>query len=143
MHIWDLREGRSIGCIFGPSISGDSIDCKDNIILTGSCRSNDQIELWDFGTRKLIRTVDWEYGKSNDKLNVFSAQFGKKTSEYILACGGLVNEARIFDKKSDYMDFAKVTGFSKGLYSVDFAPNMEMFAVAGGEGEAHIIKLTK
>lgn len=143
MHIWDLREGKSIACIYGPNISGDAIDCKDGVILTGSCRTKDQLELWDFGTRKLLRGIDWEYGMKVDKLNVYAAQFSKKSTRFVLACGSVVNEARIFDQNGDYMDFAKVSGFSKGLYSVDFAPNQELFAVAGGDGEAHLFKLTK
>lgn len=143
LHIWDLREGKSVACIYGPEISGDAIDYKEGMILTGSCRRKDQIELWDFGTRKLIRTVDWEYGTQNETLNIYAAQFSKQTSQYILACSSVTNEARIFDRKSDCMDFAKVSGFSSGLYTVDFAPNQEMFAVAGGDGEAHIFKLNQ
>lgn len=39
MLIWDMREKRSVGVIYGPNCSGDSLDFKNNIILTGSYRN--------------------------------------------------------------------------------------------------------
>ena len=41
--IWDMRVGESVGSLFGPNLSGDSIDYKDGQVLTGSYRSKDQL----------------------------------------------------------------------------------------------------
>ena len=141
IHIWDIREGKSIFCMYGHMISGDAIDYKNGVILTGHCSAKDQLDLWDLSTRKLLRHIQWEYGFDSEKMNVYSAQFSKRSDKYILACGSGYNEARVFSKEADYMDFAKVTGFSKGLFSVDFAPLDDSFAIAGADGEAHIIKI--
>lgn len=43
VKIWDLRERKSVASIYGPNISGDSLDCKDGLILTGSYRNVDQL----------------------------------------------------------------------------------------------------
>jgi hypothetical protein len=42
-RIWDIREGNSIATVFGPKISGDSIDLRDNLLLTGANRGHDQL----------------------------------------------------------------------------------------------------
>jgi hypothetical protein len=35
IFIWDVRTEKSVGNIYGPSISGDSVDCLDNVIMAG------------------------------------------------------------------------------------------------------------
>lgn len=44
---WDARQLKPVSSFFGPCISGDSIDIKDNMILTGSYKEKNAIELWD------------------------------------------------------------------------------------------------
>jgi len=50
VQIWDIRapEG-SVRKICGPSVSGDSIDIKDNTMLVGNYQNNDIVQLYDFG----------------------------------------------------------------------------------------------
>ncbi len=45
--LWDIREKKSVGTILGPKISSDTIDYKDGLVLTGSYRVKDQLQLWD------------------------------------------------------------------------------------------------
>jgi COMPASS component SWD3 len=40
VHLWDIREKKSVATIFGPNCSGDSIDYKNGMILTGSYRND-------------------------------------------------------------------------------------------------------
>ena len=39
VKVWDLRSGDPVRSIFGPYITGDSIDIHDGFILTGSQKS--------------------------------------------------------------------------------------------------------
>lgn len=39
VHIWDIREKKSVRSILGPKICGDAIDFKNNKILTGANRA--------------------------------------------------------------------------------------------------------
>jgi hypothetical protein len=41
IQIYDLRIGRTIGSIFGPNISGDSMDVYDDMIIAGSNRNKE------------------------------------------------------------------------------------------------------
>lgn len=36
IHIWDIREKKSVGVIFGPNMSGDALDYKNGEVLAGS-----------------------------------------------------------------------------------------------------------
>lgn len=60
INVWDLREGNSIATLFGPKIAGDSIDIRDNLILTGANRGNDQLELWDWKAGKVVTKFRWD-----------------------------------------------------------------------------------
>lgn len=59
VFIWDVREKKYQAAFAGPNVSGDSIDTKDNVILIGSHRAKESLELWDFGKQKRICPVDW------------------------------------------------------------------------------------
>ncbi|CAD8172875.1 unnamed protein product [Paramecium pentaurelia] len=86
--IWDLRDKRSVGSIQGPHVSGDSIDFRNGQILTGSYRTNNQLQLWDFGKRSLIKNIQWD-DKDSDNSYIYSCQFSKINGDTILAgsCG--------------------------------------------------------
>lgn len=43
VHLWDIREKKSVAAFYGPSMSGDSLDYKDGLILTGSYRNDKQL----------------------------------------------------------------------------------------------------
>lgn len=39
----DIRTSKVAGCILGPKISGDSIDIREDVVLTGANRMNEQL----------------------------------------------------------------------------------------------------
>ena len=55
VQIWDIRakEG-SQRVIAGPTVSSDSLDFKNGVILAGNYQNNDIAQLYDFGSGKLI-----------------------------------------------------------------------------------------
>jgi len=142
-YFWDLREGKSFASIYGPAISGDALDIKGNTILTGSWRNKDQLELWDFGSRKKITTVNWEYGRNVENAYVYSCQFSKKDDNTILAGSSNLNEVRLFDRTQDNKNFAKINDIGKGIYSVDFGNNNDLFSFCGGDGYVHVFQILK
>jgi hypothetical protein len=68
VNIWDIREGKSIATICGPKIAGDSIDIRDEYVLTGANRGNDQLELWDWKMNKVALKFRWDSEKLVDNL---------------------------------------------------------------------------
>ena len=63
VFIWDIRQPKSVAAFVGPNISGDTLDCRETVLLTGSHRARESLELWDIGTRKRICEVEIEPGK--------------------------------------------------------------------------------
>jgi hypothetical protein len=43
--------------IFGPHIAGESLSFSEDTIATGSWRPDDPLQIWDFGTAKLVKNV--------------------------------------------------------------------------------------
>lgn len=141
LHFWDLRTNKTYATIFGPSISGDSIDYKGGVVVTGSHRSKDYIQLWDYKTKNKIQEVSWEYGYQSEGAYIYTLQYPKKGGEFLVAgCTGL-NEAKIFDVYNGYKPIAKISDLKKGIYSVDCANNGGKIVMAGGEGIVYIFNI--
>lgn len=59
VKVWDTRiPDRCVREFHGPSVSSDSLDLKDNILLVGNYTNQDTLQHWDFGSGKLIKTID-------------------------------------------------------------------------------------
>lgn len=62
VKVWDLREPNPVRNINGPYICGDALDLHEGYILTGSWRSDKQLQLWDFGTCEFIEDIPMNDG---------------------------------------------------------------------------------
>lgn len=59
IHVWDIRNSKSVKSFYGPHIAGDSLDFKNNKILTGCYASKNQIQLWDIRTFERLEALSW------------------------------------------------------------------------------------
>ncbi|KAJ4456028.1 putative F-box and WD-40 domain protein 7 [Paratrimastix pyriformis] len=59
LQVWDLRVDHSVRSIYGPHICGDALDIHEDQILTGSWRTQDALQLWDFGSGRLLENIAW------------------------------------------------------------------------------------
>ena len=63
VQIHDIRVGGAVRSIYGPHICGDAIDVAgDGVLLTGSWRADEQLQLWDLGSGRLIQGIAWNTG---------------------------------------------------------------------------------
>jgi len=118
VQFWDLRRGHAVRAIFGPHVCGDAVDLSSdgNTLLTGSWRTDRQLQLWDFRSERLLDTIPWRTGVSMAQpCMVYAAQFSKDEGSTIIAAGN-------------------VTGLTRACYSVDFSSCGSMLAVSGGDG---------
>ena len=60
INIWDLRVGEVTQTLVGPRITGDAIDFREDLILTGSSRVVEQLQLWDYRTKQVLHTYVWD-----------------------------------------------------------------------------------
>ena len=154
MQVWDVRSGEAVRGWYGPHICGDALDMVGDAVLTGSWRSSEQLEVWDFGTGKRREEVSW-YGPnhSNRSLHsqpcmLYAAQFSKENPHnprFIVAGGSGYNEAKVFDRRKNNEVVGSVTGLRGGVFAVDFCPTGcaegQTVALGGGDAGIRIVDL--
>ncbi|KAK0130526.1 Pre-mRNA-splicing factor prp5 [Merluccius polli] len=52
IQFWDSRQEQAVRRIWGPHVCGEAlhVDAAKNQILSGSCRTHDSLEVWDYGS---------------------------------------------------------------------------------------------
>ena len=117
VQIWDLRASKSVASIYGPYVCGDALDINDDgsHILTGSHRSENPLQIWDWRTRKLIDSICWSgaEGEMRTSSLLYSASYSRGTeslagpchNRFIIAGGCNSNEMRIFTADSHRVFF--------------------------------------
>lgn len=160
VQIWDIRTHHAVRSFYGPHISGDALDIRGDEILTGSYRSNDVLELWDWPTGKKMSTVKWGSSSSSGSqpCNLYAAAFSRDTANgvggrprYIAAGGSGTNEVRVFDHHHNDALVGTLTGLVHGIYTVAFAPYAPVpagsippphrVAVGGGDAAIRIVDI--
>ena len=98
-----MREGRTVGSIYGPFVSGDSIDCFDDLIVAGSNRNKEVVQMFSLSKRALINNIDWESSSRKDVEAgyVYATRFSKPDPHFIIAGGGGKNEIKVFENNVD------------------------------------------
>ena len=148
IQFWDIRAGASVRSIYGPHICGDSLDIAGNDIVTGSWRSDNQLEVWDYISGEKITDIPWNYHSQNSDASnrpacmLYAAQFSKEgRGKFIGAGGSGANEAKVFEHGNNNAVVGTVTGLSKGIFSLDFSPDGQKFAIGGGDSSIRILDI--
>eukprot|EP00818_Percolomonas_sp_WS_P010092 CAMPEP_0117443020 /NCGR_PEP_ID=MMETSP0759-20121206/4470_1 /TAXON_ID=63605 /ORGANISM="Percolomonas cosmopolitus, Strain WS" /LENGTH=329 /DNA_ID=CAMNT_0005234963 /DNA_START=417 /DNA_END=1406 /DNA_ORIENTATION=+ len=142
VQIWDKRKDTAVRRIFGPHICGDALDLdSNNTILTGSWRTDRQIQLWDFSTGKLMEEIKLpEDPNTKQRCSIYTACFNGDSD--LIACGGSgSNEARVINRSNGKF-VGELTGLDKAVYSATFSPDNAFLAVGGGDGNVYLMKRT-
>lgn len=98
IKLYDIREGYPLASMSGPCMSGDSIDIFDDMIVTGSTRWKDEMQMFSIAHMKKVHT--WKFNdrtKDYDSGHVLSTRFSND-GNLIFAGGAGMNELR--DRKS-------------------------------------------
>lgn len=148
VQVWDTRRGHSIRSLWNCYLSGDSVDFTSDgkQILTGSWRSQDALQLWDFGQGSdaaAAETVEWASATSETTCMLFAAQCSKDpSSSMILAGGSQENEAKFFMRPPEgrgVKPFAALVNLPKPVFTVDFANNSRMAAIGSADGQIRVL----
>eukprot|EP00771_Trimastix_marina_P000769 gnl/Trimastix_PCT/1800.p1 GENE.gnl/Trimastix_PCT/1800~~gnl/Trimastix_PCT/1800.p1 ORF type:complete len:342 (+),score=78.87 gnl/Trimastix_PCT/1800:50-1075(+) len=133
LQVWGLRVDPAVRSIYGPHICGDAIDIHENIVLTGSWRPQDSLQLWDFGTGRLMETIPWRLaGVQGDPCLLYASQFSRDPqAQFILAGGSGANQGKVFERSTGQT--VGTVQMSKAVFATDFSPTGPVFAVGGAE----------
>lgn len=117
LHLWDLRAPHSIRHISGVHICGEGIDInkKNGEILTCSWRKDEQLQLWDYSSFKLISTF-------YPDIHLTKLYCGRFLSpEFIVCCGGDPSLLRLIDTQTSYSSCI-VHSLPAAVYHLDTGP---------------------
>jgi WD40 repeat protein len=140
IQIWDRRARQSVRSIFGTNVSGDALDISGNTILTGSWRPDDALQLWDFRTTQLQRTIPWPIADKEQPTLLYCAKFGGSNSEFIAAGGSDGNQARVFERSTGE-EIGRVQ-CDKAVFSTAFSSNGRFLAIGGASDDIQIVDVT-
>jgi hypothetical protein len=77
----------------GSYVCGDALDAQGNTLLTGSWRNEHALQLWDYGSGRLLTNLPFNQPQSGACL-VYGARFGPANSNMkrFIAAGGSGNK---------------------------------------------------
>eukprot|EP00919_Chromeraceae_sp_WS-2016_P030010 GHVR01071270.1.p1 GENE.GHVR01071270.1~~GHVR01071270.1.p1 ORF type:complete len:209 (+),score=12.81 GHVR01071270.1:345-971(+) len=102
IHVWDIRESKSIRHFYGSHISGESLDYMDGRILAGCYSAKKQIQIWKFNTGTKVEEIDWTSGNVDDAEYIYTAVYDRKNPG-IFGVGSMGNnsEVRIYKETNE------------------------------------------
>lgn len=147
VKFFDIREKKIIGSIYGPHVVGDSLDLRENYLLTGSASIKDQLQIWDIRTYKLVETIELSTDQKQIVSNINCAQFSKCNSKFgqTFAVGGLKkNQLRVFSDNppefhsnglfQKWHPLVEMDNLSVPIYSLDYMHSQNSLAYSFGKG---------
>lgn len=129
--IWDIRQPQSSVHIGGPNICGDSIDIFKNSILTGSWRAENQLEIWDIKTCKLLKKSCFS---KTEQCQIYGAKFSKNKGTFA-AGGSDASYIRVFDYDMAHKE--RLGFFNSAVTSVALSDDGTIVFAASQNGKCY------
>jgi WD40 repeat protein len=140
--LYDIRTKKFQGTILGPYIMGDSIDVRDNYIMTGSYSPKYKIQVWDLRNLKLISNIP---EISNEDTNIYSVQFSKNKNKLQYAfAGSSTNQLKVYEYGEDFKNndlYLSTRFLDKPCYTLDYSNEGDFIAFSGADSNIRIINL--
>jgi len=150
VQFWDLRVGCAVRSINGPHLCGDSLDVSadGSLLMTGSCRHERQLELWDTKSGRCCRTIAWRGpGFEAPPCHLYASRFSSDPGSSLIAAGGTFangggGEVKIFDRSGtsragdDYACVGTLADFT--CLCVDFSRGPKTTLAMGGVHVMHV-----
>lgn len=126
--IWDVRTTKYVREIIGPHVCGDSVDVRDNYLISGSYHIREQLQVWSLESGANIHTLTMEFG--GKKCMPYSVQFCRNEG-LTFAVGGVGSGEIYFYQADTLQQVAVIPDAVKTVYSMHLGNN-NRFAVGIG-----------
>lgn len=145
VQVWDLRRGHSVRSLWNCYICGDSVDFTHTgeQVLTGSWRTENALQVWDFGSGQCLENVDWQGEQADSTCMIYCAQFSKDPGSGMIAAGGSQeNEAKFFCRGTDgqLQAFGALMNLPKPVFTLDFSNSSRLAAVGASDGQVRVLE---
>ncbi|UJR30257.1 hypothetical protein I4U23_017795 [Adineta vaga] len=128
VKFWDIRQKDAMTEeIAGPHICGEGIDARGNDILTASWTCKNSLQLWDFRTMGLIKTLDVPNADNEKGEFMYSAQLCDNKT--IIAVGSGTCACHVINSETN-QELARLP-LTKPIYALDSMLGGRVFAYGG------------
>ncbi|XP_071478379.1 uncharacterized protein [Diadema antillarum] len=128
LKVWDTRTEQGVQrTISGPHICGSGLDVKDGKILTASWVQHDALQIWDFSSGQLDRTLDLDADKKAGDF-LYCAQFCD--NNVVLAGGSGTSDVQAINSAS-FEILGTIDLAGKPIQALDSTDGGKLFAVGG------------
>lgn len=138
IYVWDLRVGRSVHSMFGAHVCSDTLDTHGDLLLSGSWRTHDQVQLWDLRTFKQEKVLSW---KADRQCLVYAAKF-HPSGEFVVVGGSGACEVRMLKVKTGEV-VGEPLKFDSTVYSLCFANDASQLIVGTARGGLSAFKFAR
>lgn len=126
VKIYDIRARGPVASIFGPSISGDSLDVYEDMIVSGSIRNKDIMQIFSLSHQKLVHTFNFASHTDHETGFVLSTKFSND-GNFIFTGGAGKNELKVFmnnaDSSATFKTQMEIKDLPAAVFTIDKAPN--------------------
>jgi WD40 repeat protein len=102
VKIYDIRDKAPVASMGGSLVSGDAIDVYDDMIIAGSYRNKDVMQMYSLSQQKRVHNFEFNQSgnKDLDSGFIFSTKFSND-GNFIIAGGAGKNELKVFNNNAD------------------------------------------
>lgn len=121
--LWDVRSGDVARLIFGTHVCGEamSFTANNKMLATGSWRTHDQLQFWDVGTGKIIKSITIENKKKETALQIYSLAISKK-KDCVAVAGDGMNCLAVYSTDT-FSKIGRTDSYESCISSVHFGTN--------------------
>ena len=128
VKVWDVRQKEALTEeIVGPHVCGEGIDARGNEILTASWTRFDSLQIWDFRTMSLLKTLPIPNASNEKGEYMYSAQLCD--NQTVLAVGSGTCSCHVINSATN-QEIARLS-LSKPVYALDSMLGGRVFAYGG------------
>jgi WD40 repeat protein len=140
VKIWDVRDNKCVRQVFGPYVTGEGLDTHGEMILTGSARPSEQVEIWDLRTSDPLQAIKWP-SSTQDPCVVYACHFSKN-GKYVVAGGAFSSEVLVFGVDSG-LSVGVLGNMTKSVYTAEFSFDHQHVACGGADGNIYVMQYSK
>ena len=142
IKLFDLRAGGPVAHFFGAELSADSLDQCGDLVVAGSYRPNDSLQVYDLKTMKVFQTIEWEYGSTFCDTAYLNTVRFNKNGKVILA-GSKTNDLKFYEQAYNseigtddpfFSQNSRHTQFTGSVMCANYMYEQDCVAVGGGDG---------
>lgn len=122
LKFWDLRTDYAVRTVHGPFICGDGLDIFHNTVLTASWQALDSLQLWDYTSGQLIKTVPYPTLEHKGEY-LYCARFFDEHN--IVAGGSGANDLKVINVISNKV-VGSLSGFGHPVQAVEVMEKKNM-----------------